>query len=65
LSVFDKVPYAVREERGDIRSDVSPVLVEIFLAVVLVQTLEDAKLVASGGPGAIGDLVLGCRTLTS
>jgi hypothetical protein len=43
---------------------VFPVAVEVLLAVVLAQTLKDAKFVPLRGLGAIGDLILGCASIS-
>ncbi len=42
-----------------VRSNVPPVGVKIFLAVVLIQALKDAQFIAFDGLGAVGDLILG------
>ena len=41
-----------------------PVAVEIPLVVMLTQALKDAEFVPLGGLGAIGDLILGCASVS-
>lgn len=52
-----------RKKETSVRGNVFEVGVEILLAVMLVQPLEDAQLVARSRLRAVRDLVLGCSVV--